>query len=54
VRERGNPANHAVCGLQMGERRALAKILLSRPVMNAIKATIRAAGFFDCLVPEYS
>jgi len=37
---------------QIYERRVLAESMISRPVMKAFKAMIRAQGLFDCLVPE--
>jgi len=40
--------------LQIYERRVLAESMLSRPVMKAFKAMIRAQGLFDCLMPETS
>jgi len=38
--------------LHIYERRVLAESMLSRPVMKAFKARIRAEGLFDCLIPE--
>jgi len=38
--------------LHIYERRVLAESMLSRPVMKAFKAMIRAEGLFDCLLPE--
>jgi len=38
--------------LHIYERRVLAESMLSRPVMKAFKAMIRAEGLFDCLMPE--
>lgn len=38
--------------LHIYERRVLAESMLSRPVMKAFKAMIRAEGLFNCLIPE--
>ncbi len=38
--------------MQIYERRVLAESMLSRPVMKAFKAMIRAEGLFHCLMPE--